>query len=57
MPRIKYKWTPEQIQSIMETNAKRFGHHGAANLVETAKQKDGITITLEQAQAFIDMVN
>lgn len=42
--RKRIEQSKERIDAAIRSNAKRFGHHGPDNLIETVRQREGIAL-------------
>lgn len=38
------KLSKERLDALLESDAKRFGHHGPANLIETVRQRHNVAL-------------
>ena len=44
--RKRIEQSKERIDAAIRSNAKRFGHHGPDNLIETVPQREGLELHL-----------
>lgn len=43
----------ERLEAALLSDAKRFGHHGVANFIEVARQRENAAITPEYARELL----